>query len=64
MPSLVEISSGEEIYEIFLYSSSIYFRYFMIICPSFEQTGIRITQECFVPSLVEIGQLVLEKIFF
>ena len=29
--------------------------------PSFEQTWIPITQECFVPSLVEIGSVVLEK---
>ena len=28
--------------------------------PSFEQTWITITQECFVPSLVEIGPVVLE----
>ena len=32
--------------------------------PSFEQTGIPITQGCFVPSLVEIGLLVLEKKIF
>ena len=30
---------------------------------SFEQTLVFITQECFVPSLVEIGPAVLEKIF-
>ena len=30
---------------------------------SFEQTWILFTQGCFVPSLVEIGSLVLEKIF-
>ena len=29
--------------------------------PSFEQTRIPITQEYFVPSLVEIGPVVLEK---
>ena len=29
--------------------------------PSFEQTWIRITQGCFVPSLAVIGPLVLEK---
>ena len=29
--------------------------------PSFEQTWITLTQRCFVPSLVEIGPLVLEK---
>ena len=30
--------------------------------PSFEKTWIPITQRCFVPSLVEIGPVVLEKI--
>ena len=29
--------------------------------PSFEQNYISFTQECFVPSLVEIGPVVLEK---
>ena len=29
--------------------------------PSFEQTWITFTQVCFVPSLVEIGSVVLEK---
>ena len=29
--------------------------------PSFEQTWIPFTQECFIPSLVEIGPAVLEK---
>ena len=45
-----------------------YFRYFVIISPwkiagvpSFEQTCIPFTQGCFVPSLVEIGPVVLEK---
>ena len=28
---------------------------------SFEQSWIPFTQECFVPNLVEIGQVVLEK---
>ena len=32
--------------------------------PSFEQNKIPFTQECFVPSLVEIGSLVLEKEIF
>ena len=31
---------------------------------SFEQTGIPFTQGCFVPSLVEIGPVVLEKKIF
>ena len=44
-----------------------YFHYFVIIPlgkgrgPSFEQTWIPFTQECFVPSLDEIGPVVLEK---
>ena len=47
-----------------------YFRYFLIISPwkragpSFEQTWIPISQGCFVPSLVEIGPVVLEKKIF
>ena len=32
--------------------------------PSFEQTWIPFTQECFVPSLVEIGHVVFKKKFF
>ena len=32
--------------------------------PSFEQTWIPFTQGCFVPSLVEIGSVVLERKFF
>ena len=32
--------------------------------PSFEETWIPFTQGCFVPSLVEIGPVVLEKKFF
>ena len=45
-----------------------YFCYFIIISrpwrmegPSFEQTLIPIAQGCFVPTLVEIGQVVQEK---
>ena len=55
--------SGKEDFLI----SSMYFIYFIIILlgegrgPSLEQTWIPITQGCFVPSLVEIGQDVLEK---
>ena len=48
-----------------------YFCYFVIFSPwkragpSFEQTWIPFTKGCFVPSLVEIGPVVLEnKIFF
>ena len=64
--SLVEIDPvvlGKEIFLIL----SLYFRYFLIISlgkgrgPSFEQTWIPFTQGCFVPSLVEIGSMVLEK---
>ena len=44
-----------------------YFGYFLVISPwhgsSFEQTWIPFTQRCFVSSLVEIGPVVLEKIF-
>ena len=55
--------SGEEDFKM----SSMYFRYFVIISlgkgrgPSFEQTWIPFTQGCFVPSLIEIGPVVLEK---
>ena len=55
--------SGEEDFLI----SSMYFHYFVIISPwkgqgpSFEQTWISFTQGCFMPSLVEIGKVVLEK---
>ena len=49
-----------------------YFCYFLIISPlkrhtcspSFEQTWIPTTEGCFVPSLVEIGQVVLSKKIF
>ena len=49
--------------------SSVYFHYFAIISPwkrkgwglSFEQIWITITQGCFVPNLVEIASVVLEK---
>ena len=56
--------TGEDDFKIL----SMYFHYFVIISPwkkgrgpSFEQTRILITQECFVLSLVEIGPVVLEK---
>ena len=45
------------------------FRYFVIISswkrqgPSFDQTRIPLTKWCFVPSLVEIGLVILLKIF-
>ena len=45
-----------------------YFHYFVIISPlgkrwvpSYEQNWIPFNQGCFVPSLVEIGPVVLEK---
>ena len=44
-----------------------YFHYFVIFSPwkkagpSFEQTWIPFTQGCFVPSLIKIGPVVLEK---
>ena len=50
--------------------SSMYFCYFVIISPwkragpSFEQIWIPVIQGCIVPSLVEIGPLVLEKKIF
>ena len=49
---------------------SMYFHYFVIISPwkragpSFEQTWIPFTQGYFVPSLFEIGSVVLEKKIF
>ena len=33
-------------------------------CSSFDQTWILFTQECFVSSLIEIGQVILEKKIF
>ena len=60
--SLVEIGSVD------YYFSLMYFHYFVIKTslwkgsgPSFEQTWISFTQECFVPSLVVIEPVVLEK---
>ena len=59
-------SSGEKDFNI----SSMCFCYFVIIspwkigCPSFGQTWIPFNQGCIVPSLVEIGTLVLEKKIF
>ena len=53
----------------FFLISSIYFRNYLPYLgieqgPSFEQTWIPFTQECFVPSLFEIGPVVLEKKIF
>ena len=56
--------------EYFFFISSMYFRYFVSISPwkrvgpSFHQTWVFITQECFVPSLVEISPVLLEKNIF
>ena len=56
--------SGEEDFLL----SSIYFCFFVIISPwkragpSFKQNWISFSQRCFVPSLVEIGPIVLKKI--
>ena len=47
-----------------------FFCYFIVISPwkrkgpSFEQTWVLIIQKCFVPSLVEISLVVLEKMIF
>ena len=38
--------------------------FMQFIGSSFEETWIPFTQGCFVPSLVEIGSVVLEKKFF
>ena len=60
--------SGSE--KEYLWISPKYFHYFIISLlsslgkgrgPSFEQTWISFTQGCFVPSLVEIGPVLLEK---
>ena len=54
----------------FLYFVNVFsiFRYYLPLekghVPSFEQTWIPITQECFVPSLVEIGPMVFKKKIF
>ena len=51
----------------FFFILSMHIHYFVIIYPcnkggsSFDQTWIPFTQGCFVPSLVEIGLVVLEK---
>ena len=63
MPSLFENGSGEE----YLKSSQCIFTIFKLSplwegCgPSFEQNWFPFTQECFVPSFVEVGSGVLEK---
>ena len=55
--------------EGFFFISSLYFHSFVIIpfgksCgPSFEKTWIPLTHGCFVPSMVEIGPMILEKVF-
>ena len=59
--------SWEEDFHIWL----MYFHYYIIISPwkrgggaSFEQIWIPFTQGCFVPSLIEISPMVLEKTIF
>ena len=51
--------------KIFKFISSMYFHYFEIVSPwkkrSFEPTLIPFTQGCFVPSMVKIGAVDLEK---
>ena len=70
VPSLVEIGPAVLEKKISLISW-MYFRYFVFISPwkgeghSFKQTWIPVTKGCIVPSVDEIGPLVLEKkIFF
>ena len=68
MPSLVEIgpvAPEKTIFKYFQYNFT-----FSLLSPlgkrqgpSFEQIRIPFTQGCFVPSLVQIGQAVLEKTF-
>ena len=66
MPSLVEIGPVflKKIFKYFFYIILL-FRYYLPLekgrGPSFEQTWIPSTQGCFVPTLVEIGPVVLEK---
>ena len=66
MPSLVEIGPVVLEEKILKFPQYI-FTFFLLSAlgkvrgPSFEQTHIPFTQECFVPSLFEIGLVVLEK---
>ena len=59
------MASGSEEEDFLI--SSMYFRYFIMMSswkragPFIWKTWIPFTQECFVPSLVEIGQVVMEK---
>ena len=66
MPSLVEIGPvvlEEKIFKYFQYNftCSLLFPLGKGRGPSFQQTWIPFTQGCFVPSLVDIGPVVLEK---
>ena len=62
--------SGEDYYILTTYFRFFYYYYtyyppFRKGCgPSFDKTSIHFTEECFVPSLVEIGPVVLEKKIF
>ena len=66
MPSLVEIGSVvlDKRFSKFVYVFSLFHNYLPLERdggPSFQQTWIPFTLGCFVPSLVEIGPVVLEK---
>ena len=67
VPSLVEIGSvvlAKRIFQFHQCLFSLFQNYIPLEkwrCPSFEQTWIPFTQGCFVPSLAEIGPVVLEK---
>ena len=68
VPGLVEIGPVLQEKKIIKFSHCIFF-YFVIILgkeldPSFEHTWIPFTQEWFVPSLVEIDPVVLDKKIF
>ena len=69
MPSVVEIASVvfwrkrlSNLIKVF-YALSFLSPFEKELDPSFEQTWLRFTQECFVSCLVEISPMVLEKIF-
>ena len=69
MPSLVEIGPVVQENKIFQCRQCIFA--ISLLSPVgngrgllFEQTYIPFTKDCFVPSLVENGSVVLEKIFF
>ena len=61
MPSLVEIGQVVLSKKIFKFHLSIFS---ISLLSPFEQTWISFTYECFALGLVEIGTVVLERIFF